>query len=111
MLQVANDFASYMDAQVSANALVLSARAAVCAWKTAAEAVPRCRKWATGSITHVDVCNACALQDRVDKLYSDYDEWTRRSILYTATSGSFSSDRTIAQYANEIWDLKPVPLP
>jgi starch phosphorylase len=50
-------------------------------------------------------------QDRVDKLYSDYDEWTRRSILYTATSGFFSSDRTIAQYANEIWDLKPVPLP
>lgn len=39
------------------------------------------------------------------------DEWTRRSILYTATSGFFSSDRCISQYANEIWDVKPVPVP
>ena len=31
--------------------------------------------------------------------------------MYTATSGFFSSDRCIGQYANEIWDVKPVPVP
>lgn len=51
------------------------------------------------------------MQDRVDQLYANYDEWTRRSILYTATSGFFSSDRTIHQYAKDIWDIKAVPLP
>ena len=55
---------------------------------------------------------ACvAAQAEADKLYLDQDEWTRRSILYTAGSGFFSSDRTIKQYADEIWDVKPVPLP
>ena len=42
-------------------------------------------------------------------MYADQDEWTKRSILYTAGSGFFSSDRTIQQYADEIWDVKPVP--
>lgn len=51
----------------------------------------------------------CCLQ--VDALYKDQDEWTRRSILYCAGSGKFSSDRTIAQYASEIWDVTPVPVP
>ena len=51
------------------------------------------------------------LQEEVDKVYLDQDEWTRRSILYTAGSGFFSSDRTIKQYADEIWDVVPVPVP
>lgn len=50
-------------------------------------------------------------QDKVDELYRDYDEWTRRSILYTATAGFFSSDRTIHQYAADVWDIVPMPLP
>ena len=50
-------------------------------------------------------------QAEVDRVYKDQDEWTRRSIQYTATSGFFSSDRTIRQYADEIWDVKPVPVP
>lgn len=50
-------------------------------------------------------------QDEVDKLYSDQEEWTRRSILYTASNGFFSSDRTIDQYAREIWNVQPTPLP
>lgn len=50
-------------------------------------------------------------QDEVDALYRDYDEWTRRSILYTATAGFFSSDRTIHQYAADVWNIVPVPLP
>ncbi|PRW61019.1 Alpha-glucan phosphorylase cytosolic [Chlorella sorokiniana] len=46
-------------------------------------------------------------QDEVDKLYRDQEEWTRRSILYTAGNGFFSSDRTIDQYAKEIWSVQP----
>ena len=46
-------------------------------------------------------------QDEVDKLYKDQDAWLQRSIKMTASSGFFSSDRTIRQYADEIWDVKP----
>ena len=46
-------------------------------------------------------------QDEADALYADEEEWTRRSILYTASNGFFSSDRTIQQYADEIWSVKP----
>lgn len=46
-------------------------------------------------------------QDKADALYADEDEWTKRSIIYTASNGFFSSDRTIQQYADEIWGVKP----
>ena len=48
---------------------------------------------------------------RVDALYKDQDEWTRRSILYTASSGKFSSDRTIVEYAKDIWHVSPCKPP
>ncbi|KAG1660964.1 hypothetical protein FOA52_005589 [Chlamydomonas sp. UWO 241] len=48
-------------------------------------------------------------QEAVDKVYKDQDEWTRRSIMYTAGSGKFSSDRTIREYAEDIWDVVPRP--
>mmetsp|Transcript_11140 Transcript_11140/g.13161 ORF Transcript_11140/g.13161 Transcript_11140/m.13161 type:complete len:103 (-) Transcript_11140:212-520(-) len=44
--------------------------------------------------------------EKVDELYKDQEEWTRRSILSAAGMGKFSTDRTIAQYAEEIWDVK-----
>ncbi len=47
-------------------------------------------------------------QDRVSELFRDEFEWTRKSILNTARSGKFSSDRTIQQYAEEIWQTAPV---
>ncbi|XP_051143319.1 alpha-glucan phosphorylase, H isozyme [Andrographis paniculata] len=50
-------------------------------------------------------------QDRVDKAYKDRKSWIKMSILSSAGSGKFSSDRTIAQYANEIWNIHPSPLP
>jgi starch phosphorylase len=43
-------------------------------------------------------------------LYADQDEWARRAILNVASSGKFSSDRTIAQYAQEIWSVEPCPV-
>ncbi len=45
--------------------------------------------------------------ERVGALYRDPDAWARKAILNVAASGTFSSDRTIAQYAAEIWNAKP----
>ncbi len=47
-------------------------------------------------------------QERVDHLYLDRDEWSRRAILNVAHMGRFSSDRTILEYAQSIWDIKPI---
>ncbi|XLS87622.1 hypothetical protein HN51_037788 [Arachis hypogaea] len=50
-------------------------------------------------------------QDAVDKAYRDQKRWTRMSILNTAGSYKFSSDRTIHQYARDIWRIQPLFLP
>jgi starch phosphorylase len=47
-------------------------------------------------------------QQRVAEAYRDKERWTRMSILNTAASGRFSSDRTIGEYNSEIWGLKAV---
>ncbi len=49
-------------------------------------------------------------QDRIDRVYGDKDRWTRMSILNTARTGGFSSDRAIREYCNEIWHISPVPV-
>jgi starch phosphorylase len=54
-----------------------------------------------------DYASYMACQDAVDKLYQQPYEWARKSILNTAGMGKFSSDRTIAEYAREIWDIHP----
>jgi starch phosphorylase len=43
-------------------------------------------------------------------LYADEDAWTRKAILNVAASGKFSSDRTIAEYAADIWNVEPCPV-
>jgi len=48
---------------------------------------------------------------RLLELYADGDGWTKKAIFNIAGSGRFSSDRTIAQYAAEIWNAKPCPVP
>jgi glycogen phosphorylase len=48
---------------------------------------------------------------RLTELYANRHEWVRKAILNVAGSGKFSSDRTIAQYASEIWNAKPCPIP
>jgi starch phosphorylase len=49
-------------------------------------------------------------QDQVDALYRSTDEWSRKAVLNVAGMGFFSSDRTIAEYAHEIWHSTPVHL-
>jgi starch phosphorylase len=44
-------------------------------------------------------------QEQVGRLFMDQDAWSRISILNTAGMGKFSSDRTIAEYASDIWDV------
>ncbi|GFO55089.1 alpha-1,4 glucan phosphorylase [Geomonas sp. Red276] len=48
-------------------------------------------------------------QQRVSEAYRDRERWTRMSIINTAHSGKFSTDRTIGEYNRDIWHLKPVP--
>ena len=47
---------------------------------------------------------------RMVELYADPRGWAGKAVLNVAASGAFSSDRTIAQYAAEIWDAKPCPV-
>ena len=48
------------------------------------------------------------MQEKIGADFRDQRAWTRKSILNTARSGKFSTDRTIAEYASQIWDVKPV---
>ena len=47
-------------------------------------------------------------QENVEARYRDSQRWARTMLINIAKSGYFSSDRTIRQYAEEIWDLKPI---
>ena len=47
-------------------------------------------------------------QGQVDTLYRDPSAWARRALLNVAGMGAFSSDRTIAEYAEQIWRVTPV---
>jgi starch phosphorylase len=50
----------------------------------------------------------CAAQDRVDALYRNTEEWSRKAVLNTVGMGPFSSDRSIREYAERIWNIRPV---
>jgi starch phosphorylase len=50
-------------------------------------------------------------QARAEAAFRDPAGWARRAILNTARMGKFSSDRTIREYATEIWRLPTVPVP
>lgn len=47
-------------------------------------------------------------QEKVSQAYKDKEHWTTMSILNVARSGKFSSDRTIKEYCDDIWKVKPV---
>ena len=52
-----------------------------------------------------DFDDYCAKQEKASRLYADKKEWTKKSIINVAKSGRFSSDRTIKEYAKDIWNV------
>jgi starch phosphorylase len=57
-----------------------------------------------------DLTSYAQAQERLGRLYADAEGWTRMAIINVASSGKFSSDRTIAEYAAQIWDATPCPV-
>jgi starch phosphorylase len=55
-----------------------------------------------------DYADYVACQEKVSAVWQDQEQWTRMSILNTARSGKFSSDRSIGEYCEEIWNVRPV---
>jgi len=55
-----------------------------------------------------DYASYIACQEKVEIAYQDQEQWVRKAILNVANMGKFSSDRTIMQYAHQIWDARPV---
>ncbi len=49
-------------------------------------------------------------QEKVDALYQNTDKWTRTALMNIAHMGYFSADRTIQEYADEIWHIQPIKL-
>lgn len=58
-----------------------------------------------------DLQSYAQAQNAAHALYARPNEWARKAILNVAASGQFSSDRTIQDYARDIWDVKPCPVP
>jgi glycogen phosphorylase len=57
-----------------------------------------------------DFRSYCETDQRLVDLYGQPDEWARKAVLNIASSGNFSSDRTIKEYAADIWKVKPCPV-
>ncbi|WPJ94240.1 glycogen/starch/alpha-glucan phosphorylase [Coraliomargarita algicola] len=74
---------------------------------------PLCSSWLEGGdpfLCLADYADYVRAQEEVDKAFSDKKRWAKMAIMNTARVGKFSSDRTIAQYAEQIWHLKPVKI-
>jgi starch phosphorylase len=57
-----------------------------------------------------DLASYADAQDRVDALYRDTAAWDEKAILNVARAGKFSSDRTVKEYARDIWGIVPCPV-
>lgn len=57
-----------------------------------------------------DYASYVSTQEWVAELYTNREEWNRKAIINVAHMGKFSSDRTIREYAEEIWNVKPVEI-
>jgi starch phosphorylase len=58
-----------------------------------------------------DLSSYLEADQQLVELYGDPPAWTRKAILNIASAGRFSSDRTIAEYAADIWRVQPCPIP
>jgi len=57
-----------------------------------------------------DLTSYCQAHERLGALYADPGAWAHKAILNVASSGKFSSDRTIAEYTADIWKVEPCPV-
>ena len=57
-----------------------------------------------------DLTSYLQAHEQIGALYADRDAWAQKAILNVASAGKFSSDRTIAEYAADIWKLEPCPV-
>ncbi len=74
---------------------------------------PLCSSWLEGGdpfLCLADYADYIRAQEEVDKAFGDKKRWAKMAILNTARVGKFSSDRTISEYAEQIWNLKPVTI-
>ncbi len=74
---------------------------------------PLCSSWLEGGDPYLclaDYADYVRAQEDLDKAFSDKKRWAKMAILNTAKMGKFSSDRTISEYAEHIWKLKPVKI-
>ena len=56
-----------------------------------------------------DLDSYLAAHRRAEQEFCSPERWIRKAVLNVARSGKFSSDRTISQYAREIWGIQPIP--
>ena len=66
--------------------------------------------WGDQYLLLADYSSYIAAQERVDALYRTPDAWARKALRNIAGMGPFSSDRTIAEYASDIWRVQPMVL-
>ena len=73
-------------------------------------------RWSSNLVDHdpflvlADYADYIRCQDEVDRTWHDPKAWARMSILNSARSGKFSSDRSIAEYCDDIWNVAPVTI-
>ncbi len=67
-------------------------------------------EWGDRYLLIADLPSYSEAHKQVQSDYANVTDWTRKSILNTARSGKFSSDRTIMEYATEVWHTPPHPL-
>ena len=66
--------------------------------------------WGDHYLVLADYADYIRCQESVSELYRDQTAWTQKAILNTANMGKFSSDRTIKEYAAEIWNTQAVDI-
>ena len=67
--------------------------------------------WGDQYLLLADYASYIAAQERVDALYRMPEAWASKALRNVAGMGPFSSDRTIAEYARDIWRVGPLLLP
>lgn len=74
---------------------------------------PLCKSlldWGDPFLVLADYADYVRAQEDVDKAFRDKSRWAKMAIMNTACMGKFSSDRTIREYAEQIWHLDPVKI-